>query len=115
MKTTYENELRSLRSWISNVNNELLFGRPAVIDSVSADNTCYQIKAVANGIKVEYPFYTKELKNISMNLFKNTGYGVVSLNNAAFGELFIIIRHITQEPVDTAIWREIHPRIAEIS
>lgn len=115
MKTTYENELRSLRSWISNVNNELLFGRPAVIDSVSADNTCYQIKAVANGIEVEYPFYTKELKNISMNLFKNTVYGVVSLNNAAFGELFIIIHHITQEPVDTAIWREIHPRIAEIS
>ncbi len=96
MKTTYENELRSLRSWISNVNNELLFGRPAVIDSVSADNTCYQIKAVANGIEVEYPFYTKELKNISMNLFKNTVYGVVSLNNAAFGIVYYYPPHHTR-------------------
>lgn len=58
MKTTYENELRNLRSWINNVNNELSFGRPAVIDPVSADNTCYQINVVANEIEEEYPFYT---------------------------------------------------------
>lgn len=30
-------------------------------------------------------------------------------------ELFIIIKHIAQEPVDTTFWREVHPRIAEIS
>lgn len=115
MKTTYENELRSLQSWINNVNNGLASGMPAVIDSASANNTCYQIKAVANGIEGEYPFYAKELKNISMNLFKSPMYGVISLNNAAFGELFIIIKHIVQEPIDTTFWREIHPRIAEIS
>ncbi len=37
------------------------------------------------------------------------------MNNTAFGEVFIIIHHIIQEPVDTAIWREVHPRIADIS
>ena len=37
------------------------------------------------------------------------------LNNAAFGELFIIIRHIMKEPVDIAMWREIHSRIVAIS
>lgn len=115
MKTTYENELRNLRSWINNVNNELSFGRPAVIDPVSADNTCYQINVVANEIEEEYPFYTKELKNISTNLFKSSAYGMISLNSAAFGELFIIIKHIAQEPIDITFWREIHPRIAEIS
>lgn len=114
MKTKYENELRSLQSWINNVNNGLVSGMPIVIDQTSANNTCYQINAVANGIKEEYPVYAKELKNISVNLFKNPTYGMVSLNDAAFGELFIIIHHVVQEPVDMAIWREIHPRIAGI-
>lgn len=114
MKTEYENELRSLQNWINNVNNGLASGMPIVIDSNSASNTCYQINTVANGIKGEYPFYAKELKNISANLFKNPTYGALSLNTAAFGELFIIIHHIVQEPVDIAIWREIHPRIAGI-
>ena len=59
-------------------------------------------------IEGEYPFYTKELKNISTNLFKSPAYGAVSLNTTAFGELFIIIHHIVQESVDMAIWREIH-------
>lgn len=114
IKTTFENELRNLRSWINNVNNGLASGMPIVIDSDSANNTCYQINAVANGIEREYPFYTKELKNISTNLFKSPAYGAISLNNAAFGELFIIIKHIVQEPVGTTFWREVHPRIAEI-
>lgn len=115
MKTKYENELRSLQSWINNVNNGLASGVSIVIDPVSANNTCYQISAVANGIEGEYPFYTKELKNISTNLFKSPSYGVISLNNAAFGELFIIIKHIIQEPINTTVWRGVHPHIAEIS
>jgi len=114
MKTTYENELRSLQSWINNVNNGLVSGMPIVIDSASANNTCYQINALVNGIKEEYPVYAKELKNISANLFKNSTYGTVSLNDAAFGELFIIIHHVVQELVDMAVWREIQPRITGI-
>ena len=78
IKTKYENELRSLQSWINNVNNGLASGMPIVIDPVSANNTCYQINAVANGIKEEYPVYAKELKNISANLFKNPTYDAVS-------------------------------------
>ncbi len=114
MKAKYENELRSLQSWINNVNNGLASGMPIVIDSTSVNNTCYQINTVANGIEGEYPFYAKELKNISMNLFRSPEYGAVSLNTAAFGELFIIIQHVVQEPVDMAIWREVHPRIVGI-
>ncbi|MDE5978114.1 MAG: TIGR02391 family protein [Turicibacter sp.] len=114
MKTKYENELRSLQSWINNVNNGLASGMRIVIDSASANNTYYQINAVANGIKEEYPVYANELKIISANLFKNPTYGTVCLNDVAFGELFIIIHHVVQEPVDMVIWREIHPRIAGI-
>ena len=66
-------------------------------------------------MKFQYPFYAAELKNISPTLFTDFGYGTVALNSAAFGELYIIIGHIIQEPVDTAVWREVHPRIAAIS
>lgn len=112
MKTTYENELRSLQSWINNVNNRLASGGAILIDLVSANNTCYQIEAIANGIKEEYPVYAVELKKISVTLFRQ--YRTISLNNVVFGGLYIIIHHIAQEPVDMAVWREIHPRIVGI-
>lgn len=115
MKTTYENELRSLQNWINNVNNGLATGVPIIINPASADNTCYLINVVANGIEEEYPIYAVELKNISANLFKNSAYGSVTLNSAAFGELFIIIHHIIKEPIDMSIWRDIHPCVAKIS
>ncbi len=115
MKIIYENELRALESWISYANSGLSVAGAVTTDPVSANKTCYQINVVADGIKSEYPFYAAELKRISGNLFKGSTYGLVSLNNAAFGELFIIVRHIVQEPVDMAIWQEIHPRIIKVS
>lgn len=97
MRTTYENELRSLQSWISNTNNVLISVGSVTSDSVSANNICYQINVVADGIVNEYPFYATELRNISANLFWDFLYGSVALNSAAFGELFIIIHHIILE------------------
>lgn len=115
MKIAYEHELRNLQNWINNVNMGLASAGAVTTDLASANNTCYQINTIAEEIVKEYPFYGRELKNISTNLFKSSGYGTVTVNSAAFGELYIIIGHIAQEPVDIAIWREIHPRIAAIS
>lgn len=115
MKITYENELRNLRNWINNANNNLKSTGAVTTDSVSAQNICYQINRISDEVLNEYPFYATELKNIALNLFMDFGYGTMALNNAAFGELYIIIGHIIQEPVDTAVWREIHPRIVAIS
>lgn len=115
MKTTYENEIRSLQNWINNVNNGFAVSAPKVINPASADNICYLINVIAKEIEEEYPIYALELKNISTNLFKNSVYGPVTLNSAAFGELFIIIHHIIKEPINMSIWREIHPRVAMIS
>lgn len=115
MKATYDNELRGLQSWINIVNSGLSCGMPIVIDYSSVNSICYQIETVANGVEGEYPFYARELKNISGTLFRIPVRGPISLNNVAFGELFIIIHHIVQEPVDMAIWREVHPRIIETS
>jgi len=115
MKIAYENELRNLQNWINNTNNNLKSIGTATTDSVSAQKICYQINRISDGVLNEYPFYATELKNIMTNLFMDFGCGTMGLNNAAFGELYIIIGHIIQEPVDMAAWREIHPRIAAIS
>lgn len=115
MKIAYENELRNLQSWINNVNMGLASVGTVTTDLASANNTCYQINTIAEEIIKEYPFYARELKNISTNLFKSSAYNTVTVNNAAFGELYIIIDHIIQEPVDIAVWYEIHPRIVAIS
>lgn len=115
MKIGCENELRSLQGWINNVNMGLGSVGAATTDLASANNTCYQINTIAEEIVKEYPFYARELKNISTNLFKRSAYDAVTVNSAAFGELYIIILHIAQEPVDIAAWHEIHPRIVTIS
>lgn len=115
MRITYGNELRNLQSWINNANIMLMSSGAVTTDVISAGNICRQINAIANEITNEYPFYAIELRGISENLFRNFAYGVVALNSAAFGELFVIIRHIEQEPMDLSIWREIHPRIVKIS
>ena len=115
MKITYENELRSLQNWINNANNGLRSMGTVTLDLASAKNTLYQINMISDGILSEYPFYATELKNIASILFMDFGCGTVAVNNAAFGELYIIISHIIQEPVDTTAWREIHPRIVALS
>lgn len=92
MRMVYENELRSLQSWINDVNRGLSVGMAIKINPTSAKNVCYQIRIIRNGVENEYPFYATELYKISLNLFMESAYGI-SLNSAAFGELFVIIRH----------------------
>ena len=92
MKTTFGNEIRSLQSWIDRANSELVSVGMVTTDFNSANNIYYQINVIADGVTEEYPFYTTELRRITGILFMNATYGVAVLNNAAFGELFIIIR-----------------------
>lgn len=115
MKCTFDNELISLKSWINNVNTGLMSFDRITTDVTSANNVFTQVHAVANGIEHEYPFYSNELRRIAGILFGNQINGTVPLNNVAYGELFIIIRHITIEPVNMSLWCEIHPRIVRIS
>lgn len=75
------------------------------------------LREVAEKIKHEYPFYSQTLPGIGDNLFRPDpfSYGLMALNVAAFGELFIIVQHLVREPVDMRFWQDIHPRIIEVS
>lgn len=115
MKNTYENELKNLQNWIYNTDNMLSISSHIIIDMNTVNNTRYQIETISNEIANEYSFYANMLKKISGNLFNISSYGSASLNIAAFGELFVIIQHIAQEPINLSFWNEIHPRITKIS
>ena len=73
------------------------------------------INAITRGIQADYSFYAAILPRIASILFIDNGMGTFILNQAAFGELVIIIRHIEAEPVVVQFWSAIHPRIVNVS
>ena len=113
MKLPYENELYELRKWIdfTNANLQMQFlHTPQEIQRVHQ-----WINAITMGIQADYPFYTATLPRIASILFIDNGMGAFILNQVAFGELVIIIRHIEAEPVVVQFWSAIHPRIVNVS
>ena len=81
-------------------------------------NNCSQVKSaiqqVANGVINEYSFLSSELKVIQNNLF-NYNLNPPILNSAAFGELYLAIEQIINEPLNIRIWNDIHPDIVRVS
>ena len=113
MKLPYENELYELRKWIDNTNATL---NMQFLHTSQEIQRVYQwINAITMGIQTDYPFYTATLPRIASILFIDNGMGTFILNQAAFGELVIIIRHIEAEPVVVQFWPAIHPRIVNVS
>lgn len=113
MKLPYENELYELRKWIdfTNANLQMQFlHTPQEIQRVHQ-----WINAITMGIQADYHFYAATLPCIARILFIDNGMGSFILNQAAFGELVIIIHHIEAEPVVVQFWSAIHPRIVNVS
>ena len=113
MKLPYENELYELRKWIDNTNATL--NMQFLHTSQEIQHVYQWIHAITMGIQTDYPFYVATLPRIASILFINNGMGTFILNQAAFGELVIIIRHIEAESVVVQFWSVIHPRIVNVS
>ena len=109
------NAVSELKRWIDNTNNQLQTGMPFIRIQPEVIQVSSLINAVAENIHEEYPFYAKELPCIASILFPSQGSGVYSLNTCAFGELFLIIKHVAQEPNSGCFWDNIHPRVRNIS
>lgn len=107
-------KLRSIEKWVVDIDQILSNSVPRICQN-KANYVIQAIMSISNTIRDEYPFYSTELPGIAQNLFKTTPFGYLDLNIAAFGELFIIIKHLVKEPVNTQFWTMIHPRIGNIS
>lgn len=108
-------DIEKLKIWVLNTNNALKSRQNLLYTNTDVYTISSLINRVSSAIFDEYSYYTHELPGIAKNLFKNNGYGNHFLNTAAFGELFIIVQHITNEPVNIAFWQNIHPRIIGVS
>lgn len=73
------------------------------------------IALISSSIKDDYPFYSSELLRITDILFSSSQSGFQTLNPVAFGELAIITKHLSVEPIGISIWTMIHPRIVRIT
>ena len=104
-----------LRRWVLNTDSILGCGGTPTYSWMDVNHYRGLINNVANRFADEYKYYNKVLPGIATNLFRDNGFGSITLNTAAFGELYIIIQHIADEPVNVAFWQNIHPRISAVS
>ena len=114
MQVSYQRELYELRKWIDNTNTNLKLPVQLVHTPQEIQAVQYWISVVSAGIQSEYPFYAAMLPQISSNLF-SANMVPSPLNPAAFGELYVILRHIEAEPFAMRFWPAIHTRIASVS
>ncbi len=114
MKPTYNSDLIPLRDWIRDVNNHLKMGQQVIVNT----NDCFQIQEaiqrIVHEIKYEYSFLSSELYVIQNNLF-NFMVNPPAINTASFGELFLAVEQIINEPINTRFWNDIHPDIVRVS
>lgn len=110
MRRNYQDSLDELWRWMNNVKQDsYAFTITQYPQNVS--NVIAHIRIVADGIQVEYPYYTAALHDVTRRLF--TPYGMI--NVPTFAEACFIIQHIKNEPANSALWIEIHPRIVTVS
>lgn len=114
MRPAYDGALTFLRDWIRDTNNLLLGGQTVVIYPQTYLQVRTAIQNVERGIQHEYPYFSQELEAIVNNLFVPMG-NLMTINTAAFGEIFVIINQLIKEPINMRFWSDIHPDIARVS
>ena len=115
MKNRESPHIRNLEKWVIDIDRSLRSNALPMINQSTVNQVLQALSEIAKEIKDEYPFYSAEIPGVSNILFVSRGPGFFSLNTAAFGELFLIIKHLVREPSDTQFWLMIHPRICSIS
>ena len=115
MKNDYTNALTELHKWIEHTDQNLGTAFPFLHTEIEVQRVSQQVYFIVSCINDEYPFYAYELPKILQNLFCGNPVNGFNLNKLAFAELFIIIKQLISEPLNTQFWTTIHPRISAIS
>lgn len=117
MDTAYKSYLQSLHLWIHDMEVALQRGSQLVITNDAINGTRQLITAIAGCIQSDYPFYANELYLIANVLFLQSSNPLVpiAINSTAYGELVLIEKHLSAEPINMQFWSYIHPRICGVS
>lgn len=109
------NSIEGLKRWIDSTNDQIQVGMPLIYIQNQVFNVFSLISSTIEEVGEEYPFYANELHIIASSLFSRQGSGVYLLNTCPFGELFLIIKHVSEEPNSGYLWGNIHLRIQNVS
>lgn len=117
MKLPYAKELARIQDWINDKDRQLCNNVQVVVYQAERSQIIEVLKKISTGIQHEYPFYSQELLSIGNKLFYGSsfGYGAFFMNVAVFGQLYIIVKHISTEPINQRMWQDIHPVISNVS
>lgn len=107
--------LEDLWRWVLDTDNCLRQNQPLIFQPHIVNKVKSLVAKVSDAVREDYPFYADELLQIVRNTFFLMQSGFCGLNTAAFGELFIITKHLHSEPQDLSAWTMVHPRIVEIA
>ena len=116
-KEVYKNSLYEVQRWVDNTNAYLRMNGVCHIGYQQKQALVGHIDIISNYVRDEYAFYANKLKVIESKMFiALDGYALsYRLNLPVYGELYLIINHLNQEPVNTQFWSNIHPRIIEVA
>lgn len=106
--------LEELWIWVLNTDSCICHNQALMFQPQTINHVYDLVSKVSEAISDENPYYANELPKIAKNLFPLMG-GFYSVNTAAFGELYIITKHLHDEPQNTSLWTMIHPRIVAIA
>lgn len=106
LRKNYQASLDALWLWINSINPYTTVQSPQ-----SIYNASNHIRAVASGIRAEYPYYSDALNTMITQLFIRNSM----MHVPTFYRICFILQHIKNEPANTALWTEIHPRIVTVS
>ena len=107
--------LEELCRRVLNTNNCLRQNQSPLFQGQEVKQIISLVNKVAAAVKEEYPFYAQELPQIiGITFFTRDGM-FYNLNTVAFGELYIIAKHLHIEPQNASAWLMVHPRIATIA
>lgn len=117
MDNTHKSYLQSLHLWIHDTEAALQRGFQLVISNDTMNGTRQLITAIANCIQNDYPFYANELYQIADVLFLQSPNPLIpiAINSTAYGELVLIEKHLSAEPINVQFWSYIHPRICDVA
>lgn len=105
------NGLEELQRWVLDASEVMSRNMPLMYQKQQADQVVNLVDKVSEAIKDTYPFYADVLPQIIRRAFVMSPMGVCSLNLVTFGEIYIIVKHLHDEPEDAHMWAMIHPRI----
>lgn len=117
MDITYKSYLQSLHLWIHDMESTLQRGLQFVITDEAVIGTRQLINAIAGCIQDDYPFFASELYLIANVLFLQSPNPLIpiTLNSTAYGELALIEKQLSAEPINMQFWSYVHPRICNVS